>query len=115
MAGSKGQPNPGLRENLEAMLAQGQDSPLLRFTLGSECLKADDPTAAMSHLEQAVNSDPEYSAAWRQLGKAALAAGDRERALEAWREGISRAESRGDVQAAKEMSVFLRRLEKDAL
>ena len=31
-----------LRRNLELMLERGQDSPLLRFALGQECLKAGD-------------------------------------------------------------------------
>ncbi len=101
-----------MRRNLEAMLARGQDSALLRFTLGDECLKADEAAAALEHLEQAVALDPDYSAAWRQLGKAALADGDPQRALRIWHQGIKSAERRGDVQAAKEMSVFVRRLEK---
>ena len=35
-----------LRRNLETMLQRGQDSPLLRFSLGSECLKEGDVVAA---------------------------------------------------------------------
>jgi Tfp pilus assembly protein PilF len=112
VSGPKGRLNPGLKSSLEAMLARGQDSALLRYTLGAECLKADEHAAAVEHLELAVTLDPDYSAAWRQLGKAALAAGDPERALEVWRQGIASAEHRGDVQAAKEMSVFVRRLGK---
>ena len=36
----------GMIENLEAMLAQGNDSALLRFSLGQAWLKAGDPAAA---------------------------------------------------------------------
>lgn len=103
-----------LKRNLESMLDRGQDSALLRYTLGGECLKAGDPLAAIEHYERSIVLDPGYSAAWRQLGKAAQAIGDQDRAREAWREGIATARARGDVQAAKEMSVFLRRLEKSA-
>jgi len=50
----------GLRDNLELMLQRGQDSPLLRFSLGNECLKGGDFVAAIDHLRQAVDSKPGY-------------------------------------------------------
>lgn len=102
----------GVRENLEAMLADGRDSALLRFSLGQACLGEDDATAAVAHLEQAVVQDPGYSAAWKLLGRARLAGGDGPGAATAWREGIEVANRRGDVQARREMEVFLRRLQK---
>lgn len=100
-----------LRKNLESMLSRGQDNALLRYGLGGECLKAGEHLAALGHFERAVVLDPGYSAAWRQLGKAAQAAGRTDRAREAWQEGIATAQAAGDLQAAREMSVFLRRLE----
>ncbi len=106
--------NSPLRKNLETMLTRGEDNALLRYTLGGECLKAGEPMAALEHYERSIVLDPGYSAAWRQLGKAAQAIGDSDRAREAWQEGIATAQARGDVQAAREMSVFLRRLEKSA-
>jgi hypothetical protein len=48
------------------------------------------------------------------LGQALAAAGDKTDAAETYRRGIAVAEARGDKQAAKEMQVFLRRLEKEA-
>ena len=53
-----------LRRNLELMLERGQDSPLLRFALGQECLKANDLVTAIDHLRQAVDQNPAYSAAF---------------------------------------------------
>lgn len=99
-------------ETFENMLAQGQDGALLRFTLGNEYLAAGDPAAAVVHLRQAVAHDPDYSAAWRALGKACERCDDPAGAADAWRNGVDAAERRGDKQAAKEMGVFLRRLEK---
>lgn len=96
----------------ERMLEQGQDGALLRFSLGNEYLAADDPASAMRHLRRAVEQDPDYSAAWRALGKAAERCDDPASAADAWRNGIEAANRRGDKQAAKEMQVFLRRLEK---
>lgn len=100
-------------ETLEKMLAAGRDSALLRFSLGNEWLKRDDPSQAVTHLREAVRLDPKYSAAWKLLGKAAEAAGDRAGAAEVFRQGIAAAQANGDQQAAREMQVFLRRLEKD--
>ena len=100
--------------SLEAMLAKGQDNALLRFTLGSLYLNAGDSALAVTHLERAVSLDPGYSAAWKLLGKALAETGATERAMEVYRQGIATAEEKGDKQASKEMSVFLRRLEKQS-
>lgn len=94
------------------MLAGGRDSALLRFSLGNEYLKRGDPATAVAHLRQAVVFDPEYSAAWKLLGRALTDAAAWDEALAAYRRGISVAETRGDKQAAKEMGVFARRIEK---
>jgi Tfp pilus assembly protein PilF len=100
----------GLRQNLELMLQRGQDSPLLRFSLGSECLKDRDYVAAVDHLRRAVEQNPAYSAAWKLLGEAYRSTGALDRATEVYRQGIEIATAHGDVQAAKEMTVFLNRL-----
>lgn len=101
-------------ERFEAMLASGRDSALLRFSLGLQYLRAGDASRAATHLARAVEQDPEYSAAWKLLGKALSENGDAAEAANAYRKGIAAAERRGDKQAAKEMAVFLRRLEKSA-
>jgi uncharacterized protein HemY len=101
-----------LRRNLELMLERGQDSPLLRFALGQECLKATDLVTAIDHLRQAVDQNPAYSAAWKALGEAHARAGSAERAAEVYERGIQAAREAGDIQAAKEMDVSLKRLRK---
>jgi len=98
--------------NFERMLAAGKDSALLRFSLGNENLKGGDAQASVDHLQRAVEMDPNYTAAWKLLGKARDAAGDRAGALAAYRRGIEVARTRGDKQAEKEMSVFARRIER---
>jgi predicted Zn-dependent protease len=99
-------------DNLEAMLARGQDSALLRYSLGGEYLKINQPDKAAEHLRQAVVKDPKYSAAWKLLGKALADAGHQDEAMKAYEDGIKVAEEKGDKQAAKEMTVFLKRLQK---
>ena len=102
----------GMIENLEGMLARGQDNALLRFSLGSAYLKAGDNDRAVAHLAQAVAHDPKYSAAWKLYGKALTEVGRLDDAMAAFDSGIGVAEAKGDIQAAKEMRVFRKRAEK---
>ncbi|MDX1487037.1 MAG: tetratricopeptide repeat protein [Acidiferrobacterales bacterium] len=101
-----------LIDNLETMLRRGQDNALVRYGLGNEYLKLKQLDQALTHLQKAVEFDPTYSAAWKQLGKALAASARTAEAISAYETGIRAAEHRGDVQAAKEMRVFLRRLTK---
>jgi len=99
-------------EKLEAILASGQDSALLRFSLGTAYLKQENIEQAVLHLEQAVRQDPEYSAAWKAYGKALASLSRMDAAQQAYQAGIAVADKKGDVQAAKEMRVFLKRIQK---
>lgn len=97
---------------LEALLAAGKDSALLRFGLGKGWLDAGDTLRAAMHLGRCVALDPQYSAAWKLLGKAWLAGGQPGAARAAWERGQCVAGSKGDQQAQREMQVFLRRLDR---
>ncbi len=103
--------NPRI-ESLEKMLGGPRDGALLRFSLGNEYLKAGDPAKAAEQFQAAVDRDATYSAAWKALGKALAEAGDHSGALSAYEHGIAVAETRGDIQAAREMSVFAKRVRK---
>jgi predicted Zn-dependent protease len=100
-----------LTENLERLLLAGKDGALLRFSLGSQYLKLGQPEDAVVHLQRAVTLDPDYSAAWKHLGRAYADSGQLVQALETYRLGIEAAQRKGDKQAEREMQVFLRRLE----
>lgn len=99
-------------ENLEAMLAKGPDSAVLRYSLGLEYLNAGDAERAAGHLSRATAQDPDYSAAWKLLGKALTASGRLEEARASYESGIAVAMRKGDKQAEREMRVFLKRLDK---
>ena len=99
-------------EQLEDLLASGTDNALLRYTLGTAYLKADRLDRAIEHLTAALAHDRNYSAAWKLYAKALADHGETEAAKRAYAEGIEVADNRGDVQAGKEMRVFLRRLER---
>jgi Tfp pilus assembly protein PilF len=60
---------------------------------------------------QAISFDPHYSAAWKLYARALADSGKIAKAVAAYEHRIMIAETRGDVQAAKEMKVFLKRLQ----
>ncbi len=99
-------------EGLEKLLNDGKDSPELRFGLGNAYLNAGQTQKAAEHLQACIDQRPDYTAAWKLLGKAFLQQQLSERAQKVWQRGIDVARTKGDKQAEKEMQVFLRRLEK---
>jgi Tfp pilus assembly protein PilF len=99
-------------ELLCAQLGGPRDGALLRYSLGAALLEAGDTADAIAQLRAAIDFDGNYSAAWKLLGNAYLQSSDTPAAADAWEHGIAVAEARGDVQAAKEMRVFLKRLER---
>jgi predicted Zn-dependent protease len=99
-------------ERLRALCGGPRDGALLRMSLGSALLAAAQPADAALELQRAVAFDPEYSAAWKLLGRALVESGNPAQARRAWIDGIAAADRVGDVQARKEMQVFLRRLDK---
>ena len=104
-----------MRQALEKLLEAGKDDAMLRFTLGSICLQEADLDTALAHVERAIAFDPDYSAAWKLHGAILHKLGRFEEALQVWREGRALAERKGDLQAAKEIGVFLKRLERQCI
>ncbi|WP_291992887.1 tetratricopeptide repeat protein [Candidatus Accumulibacter sp. ACC003] len=98
--------------NLEKLLGGARDGALLRYSLGNEHLKGGEFEQAALRLREAVERDAGHSAAWKLLGKALSEAARPAEALAAYEQGIIVADGKGDVQAAKEMSVFARRLQR---
>jgi Tfp pilus assembly protein PilF len=97
---------------LEKLLGTPRDGALLRYSLGLEYAKSGDHARAAQYLRDAVERDPNYSAAWKMLGKSLAETQRNEKALAAYRQGIAAAQKKGDRQAEKEMTVFAKRLEK---
>ena len=95
------------------LLEKGNDSELLRYSLGNEYLKSKEFENAIVHLEKAIEFNPNYSAAWKLYAKALAESKQIETAIEAYEKGITIAEKNGDKQAVKEMQVFLKRLKKN--
>jgi len=96
---------------LKEMCGGPRDGALLRVSLAQALLANDDRIGAVDELRRALEFDPAYSAAWKLLGKLLGERGDNAAAIEAYQNGIAAAIKRGDKQAEKEMTVFLRRLQ----
>jgi Flp pilus assembly protein TadD len=97
-----------LRDIVEA----DQEDALARFMLGKELLDHGRPTEAAAEFDMAVRLDPDHTASWRWYGQALEAAGMKDHAARVYRLGIEVAQRTRDLQAGKEMKVFLARLEK---
>jgi predicted Zn-dependent protease len=95
---------------LRKQLDGPRDGALLRFSLGSALLEDGKSAEAIVQLHRAVTFDADYSAAWKLLARAQAGSGDTAAAIESYEHGIAAAQRRGDKQAEKEMTVFLRRL-----
>ena len=100
----------GMIEQLEAMIASGKDGPAARLALAARYHADGVLERALEHAQVAVEQDPDYSAAWKLLGRILADSGREHEAAEAYRRGIEAAEKRGDQQAGKEMRVFLKRI-----
>lgn len=99
-------------EKFEAMLVKGMDSPMLRLTLGNAYWKSQKFDLAAEHLQSAVQQKPDYSAAWKTLGRVYADNGEPEKALEAYDNGLAAAAENGDKQSEKEITVFRKRVAK---
>ena len=74
--------------NLEKLLDGPRDGALLRYSLGNEWFKAGDAARAAIYFRAAVERDPNYSAAWKLLGKTLAESGANDEAIVAYRQGI---------------------------
>lgn len=99
-------------EQFQALIALDPEDTVLRFGLGELYFEAGDFAKAVEQFATIVRLDPQYSAAYRYLGQSYAASAQHAAARATFERGIAVAEARGDLQTAKEMRVFLRRLDK---
>lgn len=101
-------------KQLEALVNSDPYNALFRYTLGMEYLKTGEYAKAAAALWEAVRLNPAYSAAYRELGRALEKIRQTEEAVQVYRSGIEIANRQGDLQTAKEMEVFLKRIRRKA-
>ncbi len=97
-------------EMLQQLVSQNPDNALYHYTLGNEYVKQKQWALAIAPLRQAIQLDPRFTAAYRELGKALAATGQTQEAITVYEKGIGVGESTGDLQTVKEIRVFLNRL-----
>ena len=102
-----------LSENLEKMLAKGNDSAMLRFGLASAYFNEANYLKAIPHFQKCIEWDSSYSAAYKLLGRAQIKMGLNEQAKTTLEKGLLQASLKGDKRTEREMTVFLKRLKKN--
>lgn len=95
---------------LEKLLHGTRDTPMLRLTLGRLYAEQGDWSQAIEHLQQAVDRDPDYSAAWKALGQAQQRHGRLRDAEDSFQSGMAAARRRGDKQLERECAVYHKRV-----
>lgn len=100
---------------LKDSIREEPDDPLGYYLLGMECAKLRRHLDAIDAFERAIRINPDYTAAYRELGKSLREAGRRHEAADVLGQGLVVAERTRDVQTMKEMLVFLKRLKEESL
>ena len=96
------------------LLERDPNNPMVLYSLGSELFKEGSYPEARDHLRRAVENKPDYSVAYRMLGRTHYELREDAEAREVFAKGREVATQNGDLQTVKEIDVFRRRLEKRA-
>jgi tetratricopeptide (TPR) repeat protein len=100
-------------EHLRLICQGAPDDHLSFYMLGLELGKTGEYIESARALARCVELKPDYTAAYRHWGDALRKAGDREQeAIAIYEKGIQVSEETGDLQAGKEMKIFLDQLKK---
>ena len=99
-------------EMFRKLLERDPENPMVLYSLGNELFKEKKYPEAREHLSRAVRNKPDYSVAYRVLGRTLYELGEYGEARRVFADGHEVAERSGDLQTVKEIDVFVRRLEK---
>jgi uncharacterized protein HemY len=94
------------------LLERDQNNPMVLYSLGNELFKEGQYSEARDLLRRAVENKPDYSVAYRMLGRAHFELQENSEARSVFLRGKEVAQENGDLQTVKEIDVFMRRLEK---
>lgn len=104
--------DPARLERFKKIAEQYPNDEVARYGLGSLCLQAERYAEAEAEFRAAIAIKPNYTAAYRGLGRALEKQGKTEEAAATYRKGCEVAKETGDLQTKKEMELFLKRLAK---
>ena len=99
-------------EMFRKLLEKDPENPMILFSLGNALFKEGEYAQARDHLRRAVENKPDYSVAYRTLGRAHYELHEDAEARRVFTEGREVAQRNGDLQTVREIDVFMRRLEK---
>jgi predicted Zn-dependent protease len=94
------------------LLQRDPNNPMVLYSLGNELFKEGSYVEAREHLERAVENKPDYSVAYRMLGRTLYELREDAEARAVFTRGREIAQRNGDLQTVREIDVFMRRLEK---
>src|SRR5215204_4841150 len=94
------------------LLEKDPGNPMVLYSVGNELFKEGRYGGARDHLKRAVENKPDYSVAYRMLGRAHYELHENTEARNVFLKGKEVAQENGDLQTVKEIDVFLRRLDK---
>ena len=94
------------------LLERDPENPMVLYSLGNELFKERKYSEAREYLSRAVRNKPDYSVAYRTLGRTLNELGEDAESRRVFIEGREVAHKNGDLQTVKEIEVFVRRLEK---
>ena len=101
-------------EMFRKLLERDQNNPMVLYSLGNELFKEKKYPEAREYLSRAVRNKPDYSVAYRVLGRTLYELHEDTEARRVFTRGREVAKKNGDLQTVKEIDVFIRRLEKRA-
>ena len=104
--------NASRTDMFRKLLQRDPTNPMVLYSLGNELFKEGRYGEARDHLQRAVANKPDYSVAYRMLGRALYELHENAEARKIFDEGREVARENGDLQTVKEIDVFLRRLQK---
>jgi uncharacterized protein HemY len=99
-------------ETFRKLLEKDPDNPMILCSLGIELFKEGRYPEAREHLRRAIENKPDYSVAYRMLGRTHFELHENTEARRVFTRGKEVAQENGDLQTVREIEVFLRRLEK---
>ena len=104
--------NASRSDMFRKLLDRDPSNPMVLYSLGNELFKEGHFVVARDRLQQAVENKPDYSVAYRMLGRAHYELHENTEARNVFLKGKEVAQENGDLQTVKEIDVFLRRLHK---
>src|SRR5919202_2110916 len=94
-------------DTFRKLLERDPDNPMILCSLGIELFKEGRYLEAREHLARAVENKPDYSVAYRMLGRAHYELHENAEAKSVFLKGKEVAQGNGDLQTVREIDVFL--------